>query len=70
MMTRKDYVEIAQILNESRRSLGVYDASEVEEINGAIDDISFEIASYCAEDNDRFDRVKFLKACGVVEPND
>ena len=48
-MTRKDYVLIAEVFSRF---------TEGEEIARAL-------AGALASDNDRFDRTRFLKACGV-----
>lgn len=57
MMTRKDYVETAKILK-----------SFSDEIYPAVfEDMVDLFADYFASDNDRFDKAKFEKACGVDE---
>ena len=53
-MTRKDYRLIAQAIAD------VWCDAEAQK------DIAESIASALATDNDRFDRNKFLKACGVM----
>lgn len=57
MLTRKDYVTIADIL---------------ESFSEVIDRLIFEdlvedIADYCASDNPNFDYEKFRNACGIVK---
>jgi hypothetical protein len=57
MMTRKDYVKTANILS-----------GFVDEINPMVfEDLVEEFAIYFHADNDRFDRAKFEKACGIDE---
>jgi hypothetical protein len=57
MLTRKDYVTIADILESF--SL---------EINQIIfEDLVEDIADYCASDNPNFDYEKFREACGIVK---
>ena len=56
-MTRKDYKLIAEILRDS--------------LDAIIDDLALEalasnFADELAKDNPRFNRERFLKACGVV----
>ena len=55
-MTRKDYVAIAQILATRKN---IWSTAEL-----ARQDIAEMIADYMAG-NPRFDRARFLKACGV-----
>jgi hypothetical protein len=57
MLTRKDYVTIADIL---------------ESFSEVIDRLTFEdlvedLADYCASDNPNFDYEKFRNACGIVK---
>ena len=57
MMTRKDYVEVSNILK------GFSD-----EIHPAVfEDIVEEFAQFFQSDNDRFDKARFEKACGIDE---
>ena len=57
MMTRKDYIKTANIL-----------AGFVEEIDPAtFEDIVEEFAQYFESDNERFDKARFEKACGIDE---
>ena len=57
MMTRKDYVETANILNGFSG-----------EINQQVfEDLVEEFAQFFLSDNDRFDKARFEKACGVDE---
>ena len=63
-MTRKDYVLIADTL-----------ANLMKDFNNGGDDtvsltlVSHELADVLASDNPRFDRGRFLAACGVKEVN-
>jgi hypothetical protein len=60
-MTRKDYVAIAAALNACR-----YHPDDGAETDWACCDIHARaIADVMARDNPRFDRARFLKACGV-----
>ena len=57
MMTRKDYVKTSNILK------GFSD-----EIHPAVfEDLVEEFAQYFQADNDRFDKARFEKACGIDE---
>lgn len=56
-MTRKDYVKTSDILR------GFSD-----EIHPAVfEDLVEEFAQYFASDNERFDKARFEKACGIDE---
>lgn len=61
-MTRKDYVAIAEVINQH-----VIQADAHQDITGffAISGIAAGIATVMENDNPRFDRDKFLKACGI-----
>jgi hypothetical protein len=57
MMTRKDYVKTSDILRGFS-----------EEIHPAVfEDLVEEFAQYFAADNERFDKARFEKACGIDE---
>ncbi len=57
MITRKDYVKTSNILK-----------GFVDEIHPQVfEDLVEEFAQYFLADNDRFDKAKFEKACGVDE---
>ena len=63
-MTRKDYIAIAAALNDTL----LIDCPSVEFLNGAkaaAISASGRIADVLARDNPRFDRERFLTACGV-----
>ena len=53
MMTRKDYVETAKILNNF---VDVIDKND-------FDDLVFEFSEWFSSDNPRFDESKFYDAC-------
>jgi hypothetical protein len=56
MMTRKDYVAVSNILSEYQ---------EVMEADEYLD-MCRDFAKYMAQDNERFDPLRFLQACGIV----
>ena len=56
-MHRKDYVAIADVLATRK---GIWSTAEL-----ARQDIAEMIADLMARDNPRFDRARFLAACGV-----
>ena len=53
MMTRKDYVETAKILNQFSDRIDSHD----------FEDLIFEFSEWFASDNPRFDEQKFFDAC-------
>jgi hypothetical protein len=57
MMTRKDYVVVAEILNGNR--LFIHPATFAELVN--------EFGDYFASDNERFDYARFENACNGKE---
>jgi hypothetical protein len=59
-MTRKDYVMIAEILKANRE-----DFVQGDEGLSLLYILSHQIANGLEEDNPRFDRARFLTACGV-----
>lgn len=61
-MTRKDYELIAKVLKtqlELSRGFGEEDGE------AAVKNIVFDLMADLAKENPRFDRVRFLSACGV-----
>lgn len=60
MMTRKDYIATADILD-------VLVSTATDETIGDILDAVDAFADMFAKDNERFDRTRFLNACGVYE---
>lgn len=61
-MTRKDFILIASIIKEEYDS---YITEEQQEQADAIKYLAISFADNLMEQNTRFDRVRFLKACGV-----
>lgn len=58
-MTKKDYVKIAAVLNETRPE------KDTPILLAGWRAITGHIADMLAADNPRFDRARFLKACGM-----
>ena len=61
-MTRKDYERIASVIANVRREF-----RGVEDGMNASRDIAVFLAGRLANDNPRFDRGRFLQACGIAE---
>lgn len=60
-MTRKDYILIAAALNEAR------EFSTIEERRYGVERAALRLADAIGQDNPRFDRGRFLAACGLTE---
>ena len=63
-MTKKDYVRIAAALNGAR----VTDSEIISAkalYNNGVDNAAHRIADALADDNPKFDRARFMAACGV-----
>ena len=58
-MTRKDFITVAQILNAAN-------LPDVPEINQQTRILALSFCDVFQRDNPRFDRARFLKACGVT----
>jgi hypothetical protein len=58
-MTRKDYIRFEAMLKD------MHVATNPLQSRPAITEVSIRAADIFAADNARFDRAKFLKACGV-----
>lgn len=70
-MTKKDYQRIADVLLYNRNQCGLPDRADNEAdrntIAGyrvALNDTALMLSDMLAQDNPRFDRARFLKACG------
>jgi len=61
-MTRKDYVLIAQAI---KTQIELSDKFEEGESRAGAQNIAYDLAWKLYEDNPRFDRARFLEACGV-----
>ena len=63
-MTRKDYVAIAAAFHRTGMAVNIGKRKTAEY---AIRLAAIDVAATMAHDNPRFDRERFLKACGVAE---
>ena len=63
-MTKKHYQAIADIV-----STHLYSMDEEIEVEGrlATVELTYKLAKYFKQDNPRFDRERFLGACGITE---
>ena len=68
-MTRKEFELIAAALRDARPPRALRDAAHAASIvaaGKAIDDVARELATRLAATNPRFNRARFLDACGVT----
>lgn len=70
-MTRKDYEKIAKVIVYNRNQMGLPDRNESATDSAirtgytvALNDVTYMLCDMLAQDNPRFDRARFLKACG------
>jgi hypothetical protein len=61
-MTRKDYVLIAQVI---KAQIDMSNKFQEELSKVGAQNIAYDLAWKLSEDNPRFDRSRFLEACGV-----
>ena len=63
MLTRKDYIRLAEIIRDTRENIANYDTQwSSEDVLLAIE---YDIAQLAEESNPRFDRTKFYQASGL-----
>ena len=60
MITKKDFIAIARIINQAREA-------DYERPESAISHIELDLADYFSAQNPRFDRKKFLFASGHLD---
>jgi hypothetical protein len=68
-MSRKDYVATAEIINEAIRRNPVVPEGQIDTAFNAVREVAENLATMFKRDNGRFDRTRFLNACGVGDPN-
>mgnify|MGYP001563212469 CR=1 FL=1 len=59
-MTRKDYIEIAKVLKNAKEEV-LQDQGRI----GTIRQIALDLCGVLKQDNQRFNKDKFLEACGL-----
>jgi hypothetical protein len=64
-MSKKHYIETARILSAERECLNGNETAD-DMIRATVDSIAGRMADMFAADNPRFDRARFLTACGVA----
>lgn len=67
-MTKKDYIRIAAAFSRARQNIQFAPAySGALECYKAIDEAAACVAAALADDNSKFDRARFMAACGVAK---
>jgi len=62
-MSKKDYEAFAAMVKNRSEECAYYSLDKVE-YRGALEDIAQDMADHFAAGDPRFDRARFLKACG------
>lgn len=65
MTSKKDYEAVAKILDQA---LGRAHGLGSEQERCSLTEVAYELANHFSQDNPRFDRSRFLAACGVQVP--
>lgn len=69
MTSKQDYERLAKII---RRQLSEVDRVHPDAVDamleGVLLKVACDIATWCGETNSRFDRTRFLQACGITDP--
>lgn len=66
-MSRKDYQLIAGSINDAISDIQVHESPQLELMLNVVQHVAYAISDSLQADNNRFDRSRFLKACGVEE---
>lgn len=64
-MTKKDYILLAQAVQTERSQPGFYGKVSEHVHTETLNRLAIQLACRLEEDNPRFDRDRFLSACGV-----
>lgn len=66
-MTRKDYIALANAISVARlQATTLQKDREISAVESACMHVAHRMADHFAADNPRFDRARFLQACGVT----
>lgn len=66
-MTRKHFEALAKLIANAERKLMRGDLIHDAAVTQTLDIIATDLADFCAAQNPRFDRARFLSACGLAE---
>lgn len=67
--TKQHFELVARLLKQGQAKCGGLtgrNASDAKAINGALESLAYEFADEFGRTNERFDRSRFLKACGLA----
>jgi len=67
MMTRKDYIAIAKVINDAQHTPGALMPHDVKVADEMRAFIAHGLADFMEYDNPNFNRSKFIEACSKVE---
>lgn len=62
-MTKKDYIKLAELIRNERQYFNDWQQVGIGSIQVPLDHLLNGLAYILAEDNPRFDRERFIKAC-------
>lgn len=65
-MTKKDYIAIAKVVKEEYERYSPEDPERICVLE-SLETIAINLAGVFSSDNPRFDRARFLQACGVSD---
>lgn len=65
-MTRKDYIKIARAIANTPDGYAWRLEEQKTAVSIALRGLTYQIADILAEDNPRFDRARFVEACGIT----
>lgn len=68
-MTKKDFEAIARTIKDARDAMVMPGHPLPAQVTGIFDSVARDLAKVCATTNPRFNRSKFLSACGVADLN-
>ena len=68
MLTKKDFKAVAEIINKhTGRSAAYFNGIHRPEVTQTVQRITDKLADYFTTQNPRFDRSRFMRACGLTE---
>jgi hypothetical protein len=63
-MTKRHFIALAAIVRGNVEA--VANGDEDENVHAMLETVASEIADFCGRENERFDRDKFMGACGLA----
>lgn len=66
MTSKQDYEQLAKIIRRAREDVATVEYDAMRQLaEGYVLKLACDIATWCGETNPRFDRTRFLLACGI-----